>query len=72
MDVNGVGTGSATWWDVVALTSANASANFTTPVLTFRVFMQTAVATSVVTVTFLQGVAAKLSWTPSGQRTAGG
>ena len=43
-----------TWWSIVALGSANASANYTTPVQAMRVNMQTCVATSVVTVTFIQ------------------
>jgi hypothetical protein len=61
VDVNAVGTAgsgtsNATWFTVVALGAANVTANFTTPVQAFRVNMQTAGPTSVVTVTFLQGL----------------
>lgn len=56
IDVGGLGTtaANATWWTVVALTSANASANYTTPVQAMRVNVVTAVATTVVVATFVQ------------------
>lgn len=54
--LTGIGTSAAnaTWWTVVALTSANASANYTTPVQAMRVNMVTALATSIVVATFVQ------------------
>ncbi len=50
----GTTVGNATWWNIVALTSANASANYTTPVQAIRVNMVTALATSIVQVSFVQ------------------
>lgn len=43
-----------TWFSIVALTSANATANYTTPVQGMRVNMVTASATSIVVVNFVQ------------------
>jgi hypothetical protein len=43
-DVNGTST--PVWWTVIALTAANASANFTTPVQALRFSVVTATATS--------------------------
>ncbi len=50
----GTTVGNATWWNVIGLTSANTSANFTTPVQAFRLNVVTAVATTIVQVAFVQ------------------
>ena len=50
----GTSAANATWWNIVAIGSANATANYTTPVQALRVNMVTAVATSTVVATFVQ------------------
>lgn len=54
--LGGVGTtaASATWFNIVALTGANASANFTTPVQAIRINVVTATSTSLFVATFVQ------------------
>lgn len=52
IDTNGIS--SPTWWPIVGPVSANATANFTTPVQAFQVALMTCTATSVLTVTFIQ------------------
>jgi len=59
IDSNGFGNigttvANATWWNIVALTAANASANYTTPVQAMRINVVTALATTVVVATFIQ------------------
>lgn len=52
IDVNGVT--SPVWFSVIALTGANATANFTTPVQAFRASVVTATATSSWSFNFIQ------------------
>lgn len=56
IDVGVLGTtaGSATWFNIVALTAVNATANFTTPVQAMRINVVTATATSLFVATFVQ------------------
>lgn len=54
IEANGVGTSGATWWNVIAATSANAQANYTTPVQGIRLAVVTANATSKLTLTIVQ------------------
>lgn len=54
IEANGVGTVGATWWNVIAATSANATANFTTPIQALRLAVVTANATSKLTLTVVQ------------------
>lgn len=53
-NVNATTAASANWINVVALTSATFTANYTTPVQAMRVNVVSAVATTVVWVSFLQ------------------
>src|SRR5437763_4544562 len=60
VDVNaigtaGSGTANANWFNIIAIGAANATANYTTPVQAFRVALVSSSATTLVTVTFLQG-----------------
>lgn len=52
VDINGTAT--PTWFPLIALTGANATANFTTPCQALRVTIATATATSSWTVHFVQ------------------
>jgi hypothetical protein len=54
VDVNGVSSASVVWFPVIALTGANATANFTTPVQALRASVVTATATSAWTFNFIQ------------------
>jgi len=50
----GTAAANATWWNIVALTGVNATANYTTPVQAMRINVVTATATSVFVATFVQ------------------
>ncbi len=54
VDINGVASTSATWFTIISLATANATANYTTPVQAFRLNVITATATSLFTVNFVQ------------------
>lgn len=54
IEANGVGTAGATWWNVIAATGANATANFTTPIQALRLNNVTANATTKTVLTIVQ------------------
>jgi hypothetical protein len=56
VDVGNVGpAANANWFNIVGIGAANVTANYTTPVQAFRVNLVSSSATTLVTVTFLQG-----------------